>query len=121
MIHELVFDHFTLSDLIERIGQDRFPAVFNGLNEELLRLGLLAPVMSADYSPVKANVNSHQLSRCGLTGHEFRERAARESALSVSWTGGFILSHEDTQASEGTGRPYPSPLASPSKANPTGC
>ena len=40
-----VFDHSTISYLIERIGRDGFASIFNRLNEELLRLGLLSPEM----------------------------------------------------------------------------
>ena len=67
-----MFDRSTISCFIERIGRDGFSNIFQGLNEELLRLGLLSPEMYADSSLVKANVNSHQLSRSGLTVEEFR-------------------------------------------------
>ena len=42
-IDDPVFDHSTSSCFIERIGRDRSAGIFNGLNEELLRLGLLSP------------------------------------------------------------------------------
>ena len=70
-----MFDHSTISHFIERIGRESFGGIFHGLNEELLRLGLLSPEMYADSSLVKATVNSHQLSRSGLTVEEFREQA----------------------------------------------
>ena len=82
-IDDPVFDHSTVSYFIERIGRDGFSAIFHGLNEELLRLGLLSPEMYADSSVVKANVHSHQLSRSGLTVAEFRERAIEENGLFV--------------------------------------
>ena len=47
-IDDPVFDHSTISYFIERIGRDGFAGIFNGLNEELLRLGLLSPGMYAD-------------------------------------------------------------------------
>ena len=82
-IDDPVFDHSTISYFIQRVGREGFAAIFQGLNEELLRLGLLSPEMYADSSLVKANVNSHQLSRSGLTVAEFRERAIEENGLFV--------------------------------------
>ena len=82
-IDDPVFDHSTISYFIQRVGREGFAAIFRGLNEELLRLGLLSPEMYADSSLVKANVNSHQLSRSGLTVAEFRERAIEENGLFV--------------------------------------
>ena len=82
-IDDPVFDHSTVSYFIERAGREGFAAIFRGLNEELLRLGLLSPEMYADSSLVKANVNSHQLSRSGLTVAEFRERAIEGNGLFV--------------------------------------
>ena len=82
-IDDPVFDHSTISCFIERIGRDGFSAIFRGLNEELFRLGLLSREMYADSSLVKANVNSHQLSRSGLTLAEFREQTIKENGLSV--------------------------------------
>ena len=38
-----VFDHSSISHFIDRIGRDGFAAIFDGLNEELLRLGMLSP------------------------------------------------------------------------------
>ena len=67
----------------ERIGREGFSDIFQGLNEELLRLGLLSPEMYADSSLVKANVSSHQLSRSGLTVEEFREQATLENGVFV--------------------------------------
>ena len=88
-IDDPVFDHSTISYFIERVGREGFAAIFRGLNEELLRLGLLSPEMYADSSLVKANVNSHQLSRSGLSVAEFRERAIEENGL-------FVLSESKT-------------------------
>ena len=47
----------------------------------MLRLGLLWPEMYVDSSLVKANVNSHELSRSGLTVTEFQDRAVEENGL----------------------------------------
>ena len=80
-IDDPVFDHSTISYFIERIGRDWFAAIFHGLNEELLRLGLLSPEMYVDSSLVKVNVNSHQLSRSGLTADGFRKQAIEENGL----------------------------------------
>ena len=44
---------------------------------------LLSPEMYADSSLVKANLNSHHLSRSGLTVEEFREEAIEENGLFV--------------------------------------
>ena len=82
-IDDSVFDHSTISYFIERIGREGFSSIFQGLNEELLRLDLLAPEMYADSSLIKANVNSHQLSRSGLTVQEFKEQAIEENGLFV--------------------------------------
>ncbi len=84
-IDDPVFDHSSISYFIERIGREGFGRIFHVLNEELLRLGLLSSEMYADSSMVNANVNSHQLSRSGLTVEEFREQAIEENGL-------FILS-----------------------------
>ncbi len=80
-IYDPVFDHSSISHCIDRIGQDGFAAVFEGLNDELLRLGLLSPEMYADGSLVKANVSSHDLSRSGLTLAEFKEQAIEINGL----------------------------------------
>ena len=57
-VDDPVFDHSSISYLIERIGHEGSGGIFHGLNEELLRLGLLSPEVYADSSLVKANVNS---------------------------------------------------------------
>ena len=82
-IDDPAFDHSIISYFIERIGREGFRDIFQGLNEELLRLGLLSPEVYADSSLVKANGNSHQLSRSGLTLEEFREQAIEENGLFV--------------------------------------
>ena len=38
-IDDPVFDHFTITHFINRIGRDGFSEVFDGLNQELLRMG----------------------------------------------------------------------------------
>ena len=128
-IDDPVFDHSTISYFIERIGREGFSAIFHGLNEELLRLGLLSPEMYVDSSLVKANVHSHQLSRSGLSVAEFRERAIKENGLfvlsesgvdedGVAWeetryfqdSKGFLpLSPVDTDARWRTSRPSKPP------------
>ena len=39
-IHDPVLDHSSISRFIDRIGRDGFAAIFDGLNDELLRLGM---------------------------------------------------------------------------------
>ena len=60
---------------IDRIGRDGFAAIFEGLNQELLRLGLLSPEMYADASLVKANTSSFEMVPSGMTVAEFQELA----------------------------------------------
>ena len=80
-IDDPVFDHSTISYFIERVGRDGFAGIFHGLNQELLRLGLLSPEMYADSSLVRANVSSHRLASSGLTVAEFQEQAVEENGL----------------------------------------
>ncbi len=76
-----VFDHSSISHFIDRIGRDRFAAIFEGLNQELLRLGLLSPEMYADASLVKANGSSFGMVPSGMTVAEFQELAVEENGL----------------------------------------
>ena len=57
-IDDPVFDHSTISHFINRIGREGFREVFDGLNAEVLRMGLLSREVYADSSLVKANVSS---------------------------------------------------------------
>ena len=82
-IDDPVFDHSSISHFIDRIGRDGFGAVFDGLNGELLRMGLLSPEMYVDSSLVKANVISHDLSPSGMTIEEFKEQAVQVNGLFV--------------------------------------
>ena len=82
-IDDPVFDHSTITYFINRIGRDGFSQVFYGLNQELLRMGLLSPEMYADSSMVKANVNNFGLSRSDLSVEEFKEQAIEENGLFV--------------------------------------
>ena len=110
-IHDVVFDHSTISHFIERVGRE---AIFHGLNDELFRLGLLSPEMYADSSLVKANVNSRQLSRSGLTVEEFRERAIEEKGLFLLDDSGVDESgmewEETKYCQDSKGRLPPSPV-----------
>ena len=78
-----MFDHSRISHCIDRVGRDGFAAIFDGLNDELLRLGLLSPEMYVDSSLVKANVNSHDPSPSGMTIEEFKEQAVQVNCLFV--------------------------------------
>ncbi len=80
-IDDPVFDHSSISRFIDRIGRDGFSAIFDGLNDELLRLGMLSPEMYVDSSLVKANVSSHELSPSGMTVEEFKEQAIEVNGL----------------------------------------
>ncbi len=82
-IEDPVFDHSSISDFIDRIGRDDFAAIFDGLNDELLRLGMLSPEMYVDASLVKANVSGYDLAPSGLTVAEFKEQAIEENGLFV--------------------------------------
>ena len=82
-IDDPVFDHSTITHFINRIGREGFPEVFEGLNQELLRVGLLSPELYVDSSMVKANVNSYGLSRSGMTVEEFKEQAIETKELFV--------------------------------------
>ena len=82
-IDDPVFDHSSISHFIDRIGRDGFGEIFDGLNDELLRMGLLSPEMYVDASLVKANVNSHDLSPSGMTVEEFKEQAVQVNGLFV--------------------------------------
>ncbi len=62
-IDDPAFDHSTITHFINRIGREGFSEVFEGLNQELLRMGLLSAELYVDSSMVKANVNSYGLSR----------------------------------------------------------
>ena len=44
-IDDPVFDHSSITHFVNRIGREGFSEVFDGLNEELLRMGLLSPEM----------------------------------------------------------------------------
>ena len=70
-----MFDHSSISHFFDRIGRDGFGAIFDGLNEELLRLGLLSPELYVDSSLVKANVSGYGLAPIGMTVSEFKEKA----------------------------------------------
>ena len=72
-----MFDNSSISRFIDRISCDGFAAIFDGLNDELMRLGLLSPEIYADGSLVKNNVCDHDLSRSGMTVEEFRNRPSR--------------------------------------------
>jgi transposase len=78
-----VFDHSTISYFIERIGREGFKVLFNGFNQELLRLGLLSPKMYADSTLVKANVDGRSLSPSEMTVEEFQEKAVQENGIFV--------------------------------------
>ena len=52
-IDDPVFDHSIITCFINRIGREGFSEVFDGLNQELLRMGLLSPEMYADWPSLR--------------------------------------------------------------------
>ena len=72
------FFHQPFHRRICRVG---FAAIFDGLNDELLRLGMLSPEMYVDASLVKANVSGYDLAPSGMCVAEFKERAIGENGL----------------------------------------
>ena len=94
-IDDPVFDHSTITHFINRIGREGFSEVFDGLNQELLRMGLLSPELYVDSSMVKANVNSYGLSRSDMTVEEFKEQSIEANGL-------FVLSNR-TMDEDGVG------------------
>ena len=60
-----MFDQSTITHFIDRIGREGFKQIFDGLNDKLLRMGLLSPEMYVDSSLVKANVSSYGLAPSG--------------------------------------------------------
>ena len=80
-IDDPVFDHSSITHFIDRIGREGFAAIFDGLNQELLRLGLLSREMYVDSTLVKANVSGYGLAPSGMTVGEFKEQAIEENGL----------------------------------------
>ena len=76
-----VFDHSSITHFTDRIGRERFGEIFDGLNSELLRLGLLSWEMYVDSTLVKANVSGYGLAPSGMTVDEFKEQAIEENGL----------------------------------------
>ena len=79
-IDDAVSDHSSISHFIDWIGCDGFAAIFDGLNDELLRMELLSPEVYVDPRLVKAYVKSHDLSPCGMTVEEFKEQGFQVNA-----------------------------------------
>ena len=82
-IDDPVLDHSSISHFIDRIGRDGFAAIFEGLNQELLRLGILSPEMYADASLANAHASSFEMVPSGMAVAEFRELAIEENGLFV--------------------------------------
>ena len=80
-IDDPMFDHSSISRFIDRIGRNGSPAIFDGLNDELLRMGLLSPEMYVDASLVKANVSGYGLEPSGMTVAEFKDQAIEGNGL----------------------------------------
>ena len=66
---------------MDRIGREGFAEIFDGLNSELLRLGMLSREMYVDSTLVKANVSGYGLASSGMTVNEFKEQAIWENGL----------------------------------------
>ena len=72
---------FGISHFIDRTGREGFAAIFDGLNSELLRLGMLSPEMYVDSTLVKAKVSGYGLASSDMTIDEFKEQAIEENGL----------------------------------------
>ena len=77
-----MFDHSSISHFLGRVGHDGFGAIFGGLNDELLTLGMLSPEMCVDSGQVKANVSDYGLSDSGMTVRSSGSRLLRKTASS---------------------------------------
>ena len=96
-IDDPVFDHSSITHFIDRIGREGFAATFDGLNQELLRLGLLSREMYVDSTLVKANVSGYGLVPSGMAVAEFKEQAIEENGLfkiTETAVGGDGVEHE---------------------------
>ena len=80
-IDDPVFDHSSITHFIDRIGREGFTEIFDGLNRELLRLGMLSREMYVDSTLVKANVSGYGLANSGMTVEDFKEQAVEENGL----------------------------------------
>ena len=80
-IDDTVFDHSNITHFIGRIGREGFAAISEGLNRELLRLGMLSREMYMDSILVKASVSGYGLAPSGMTFGEFKEQAIEENGL----------------------------------------
>ena len=86
-IDDPVFDHSSISHFINRIGREGFGQIFEVLNQELLRLGLLSPETYVDSSLVKANMSGYDLVPSGMTVAEFKEQAIEVNGSPICLTG----------------------------------
>ena len=82
-IDDPVFDHSGISHFIDWIGRNGCAAIFDGLNNKLLRLGMLTPEMYVDAILVKANVNGYGLESIRMPAAEFKEQAVEANGLFV--------------------------------------
>ena len=80
-IDDPVFDHSSITHSMDRIGREGFAEIFDSLNSELLRLGMLSREMYVDSTLVKANVNGYGLANSGMTVEEFKEQDIEENGL----------------------------------------
>ena len=80
-IDDPVFDYSSVSHLIDRVGSEGVAAAIDGLNNELLRLGMLWREMYVDSALVKANASGYGLAPSGMTVDEFKEQAIDENGL----------------------------------------
>ena len=81
-IDDPVFDHSSISHFIDRIGRDGFAAIFDGLNDELLRL--VRCRQRCTWMPVWSRpTRGCGLEASGMTMAEFKEQAIEENGLFV--------------------------------------
>ena len=63
------------------MGREGFAEILDGLNQELLHLGLLSREMYLDSTLVKTNVSGYGSAPSGVTVAEFKEQAIEENGL----------------------------------------
>ena len=103
-VDDPVFDHSSITNFINRIGREGFEEIFAGLNEELLRMGLLSAEMYSDSSPVKApstmGTISYRVSRSGMAVDDFQELAFSENDLSALEESTQTSTRDETSAEQ---------------------
>ena len=69
-----MFDHPTITHFINHVRREGFSEVLDGLNQELLRMGLVSPDLYADSSLVKAKRRQPQPDSQRYDGREVQAK-----------------------------------------------